>query len=46
MYNFVTSGIATEISLYKLAVTVDQNHVSIQKADTYLLHGAESFLRS
>jgi len=31
MYNFVTSGIATEISLYKLAVTVDQNHVSIQK---------------
>ena len=34
MYNFVTSGIATEISVYKLAVTVDQNHVSVQKADT------------
>jgi hypothetical protein len=34
MYNFVTSGIATEISIYKLALAVDQNHVSIQKADT------------
>jgi hypothetical protein len=33
MYNFVTSGIATEISTYKLAVAVDQN-VSVQKADT------------
>jgi hypothetical protein len=34
MYNFVTGDIATEISIYKLAVAVDQNHVSIQKADT------------
>jgi len=34
MYNFVTSRIATEISMYKLAVAVDQNHVTIQKADT------------
>jgi translation initiation factor IF-1 len=33
MYNFVTSGIATEISIYKLTVAVDQN-VSIQKAHT------------
>jgi hypothetical protein len=33
MYNFVTSGLATEISMYKLAVAVDQN-VSVQKADT------------
>jgi hypothetical protein len=34
MYNFVSSGIATEISIYKSAVAVDQNHVSVQKADT------------
>jgi len=31
MYNFVTSGIATEISMYKLAGAVDHNCVSIQK---------------
>jgi len=30
MSNFVTSGIATEISVYKLAVAVDQNHVGTQ----------------
>jgi hypothetical protein len=33
MYNFVTGGITTEISMYKLAVAVDQ-HVSVQKAGT------------
>ena len=33
MYNFVTSDTATGISMYKLAVAVDQN-VSVQKADT------------
>jgi hypothetical protein len=34
MYNLATSGIVTEISKYKLAFAVDQNHVSIQKVDT------------